>query len=323
MSRPPTKSGLSRDRPFPGLRPYRCEDHEFFFGREDQVFSLYRLLDHSRFVAVIGSSGSGKSSLVRAGLLPLLDQESRESTGRTWKMIQMHPGDMPIASLASAMASQLSSNDDPNIIAARRERIKFALRRSSFGLSDTRREIGDGGAAAIILVVDQFEELFRYAESRRGQDAKDIEDAHRREEATQFVQILLTASRDRALNIYILLTMRSDFIGDCANFHGLPEAVSASQFLVPSLTRDQREEVIRGPVEEDEATIEPALVERLLNDGGDEIDQLPVLQHCLLRVWEAAVHRRQAKSSTLTEAGSSISRSAALRRPVKPRRGNA
>ena len=102
MSTAPTRSALSPDRPFPGLRPYRFEDHDFFFGREDQIFALYRLLDHSRFVAVVGSSGSGKSSLVRAGLLPLLDKESHEPTGRVWNMIQIHPGDSPVANLAAA-----------------------------------------------------------------------------------------------------------------------------------------------------------------------------------------------------------------------------
>src|ERR1700741_5499003 len=101
MNSASTRSYLSGDRPFPGLRPYRFEDPEFFFGREDQIFALYRLFDHSRFVAVVGSSGCGKSSLVRAGLLPLLDKESNEPTGRTWKMIQMNPGVAPSGNLAN------------------------------------------------------------------------------------------------------------------------------------------------------------------------------------------------------------------------------
>jgi tetratricopeptide (TPR) repeat protein len=272
-------SSLSANRPFPGLRPYRFEDHEFFFGRENQIYSLYGLFDHSRFIAVVGSSGSGKSSLVRAGLLPRLDEES-------WKRVEFHPGDTPIGNLASAMASQLWPNDDPSIAAAQRERIRFALRRSSFGISDALREIASLGDASIILVVDQFEELFRY--STKQQISMTASDAQRDEEAKSFVQLLLAASRDRALNVYVLLTMRSDFIGDCANFPGLPEAVSASQFLVPSLSRDQREEVIQQPIEKAHATIEPELVQQLLNDSSDDIDQLPVLQHCLLRVWEAA-----------------------------------
>ncbi|MGH6783449.1 MAG: hypothetical protein ACREBP_02375, partial [Sphingomicrobium sp.] len=96
------------------------------------------------------------------------------------------------------------------------------------------------------------------------------------------------ASRTPARKVHVLLTMRSDFIGECARFHGLPEAVSATQFLVPSLTRDQLEEVIREPIAKAGATIEPALVERLLNDCDHDLDQLPVLQHCLLRLWQQA-----------------------------------
>jgi tetratricopeptide (TPR) repeat protein len=298
MSTAPTRSALSPDRPFPGLRPYRFEDHDFFFGREDQIFALYRLLDHSRFVAVVGSSGSGKSSLVRAGLLPLLDKESHEPTGRVWKMIQMHPGDSPVANLAAAMTQQFFAQDEPNIAAAKCERIKYALRRSSFGMSGALKEIESIENASIMLVVDQFEELFRYASKRQGMEAD--EETQKHEEALQFVQILLAASRDRALNVYVLLTMRSDFIGDCAGFPGLPEAVSASQFLVPSLSRDQREEVIQQPIEKAHATIEPELVQQLLNDSGDDIDQLPVLQHCLLRVWEAAGTVAEGPSPHLT-----------------------
>jgi hypothetical protein len=82
--------------------------------------------------------------------------------------------------------------------------------------------------------------------------------------------------------------MRSDFIGDCARFHGLPEAVCEAQFLVPSLTRDQLNDVIRLPIEKAGASIEPKLVERLLNDCSTEMDQLPVLQHCLSRLWDQA-----------------------------------
>jgi tetratricopeptide (TPR) repeat protein len=102
------------------------------------------------------------------------------------------------------------------------------------------------------------------------------------------VQILLDADRRRIPNVRVLITMRSDFIGDCANFHGLSEAVSATQYLVPNLTRSQLEEAIRKPVEKAGGTIEPELVERLLNDCGDALDQLPLLHHCLMRLWDRA-----------------------------------
>jgi hypothetical protein len=275
---------LSAEHPFPGLRPFDFPDSAFFFGREEQVFALYRLLDRSRFLAVIGSSGSGKSSLVRAGLLPLLRNETLGRGGRVWRVADpIRPGDDPIERLADALAKLAPRGTDDAEASVRRERIELALNESSFGIENALAEIPDLGDETVVLVVDQFEELFRYA--RAGDDT--IRTAMWREEAASFVQLLLEGSRSRKRSINIVITMRSDFIGDCSQFQGLPEAVSAAQFLVPSLTRDQREDVIRKPLERAGATIEPLLVQRLLNDVDTELDQLPVLQHTLLRLWES------------------------------------
>jgi tetratricopeptide (TPR) repeat protein len=297
---------LSADHPFPGLRPYAFEDSPFYFGREDQIFSLYRLLDRSRFIAVVGSSGSGKSSLVRAGLLPLLDAETKNAGGRPWRWVEMRPGDTPLKRLAAALTSLLpEAGDDVGraVNAARRERIDFALRQSSFGLVEALDKIEGLGEHSFVLVVDQFEELFRYAAPPTSHRAAPGAEVLWREDAAHFVQLLLEVSRNRTRAVQVVITMRSDFIGDCARFHGLPEAVSATQFLVPSLTRDQREEVIRRPIEKAGATIDPTLVERLLNDSGDDLDQLPVVQHCLMRLWDRAGADAKASTSAGSDAG--------------------
>jgi tetratricopeptide (TPR) repeat protein len=278
---------LSNERPFPGLRPFGFADRAFFFGRERQAFALYRLVQNGRFIAVIGGSGSGKSSLVLAGLQALLADETADSGGPTWAFVDMRPGGAPITRLAGAL-SKLSAKDSPDETARRRDRIEWTLRQSSFSFESALAEAGGLGGRSLILVVDQFEELFRFGLAGLGYRRGGVEEARRRDEATQFVQILLDADRRRIENVRVLITMRSDFIGDCANFHGLPEAVSATQYLVPNLTRSQLEEAIRRPIEKAGGTIEPELVERLLNDCGDELDQLPVLQHCLMRLWDRA-----------------------------------
>ena len=280
-------SAVSAEHPFPGLRPFTYQDHEYFFGREDQTYALYRLIDRSHFIAVVGSSGSGKSSLVRAGLLPLLDIETGETGGHSWLWREMRPGDAPLQRLTGLLAS-LSNDDDPIVASGRRERIAAQLQRSSFGISEALAETNSLAGKSIVLVIDQFEELFRYATTVSGKVGLTGEEVRARDEATQFVQLLLEASRAPSIRIHVILTMRSDFIGDCARFHGLPEAVCAAQFLVPSLTRDQLDDVIRKPTEKAGATIDPELVERILNDCGTEMDQLPVLQHCLSRLWEEA-----------------------------------
>ncbi len=134
---------LSAERPFPGLRAFTFEDREFFFGREQQIFALYRLLDLSRFIAVVGGSGSGKSSLVRAGLEPLVEQESEADGGRPWMLATMHPGEAPISSLSDALASlhgKIAGAADTADHAIRRSRIEHALRRSSRGLLQLIRD---------------------------------------------------------------------------------------------------------------------------------------------------------------------------------------
>jgi tetratricopeptide (TPR) repeat protein/energy-coupling factor transporter ATP-binding protein EcfA2 len=278
---------LSNERPFPGLRPFGFGDRSFFFGRERQAFALYRLVENGRFIAVIGGSGSGKSSLVLAGLQALLADETADSGGPAWAFLDMRPGGAPITRLAGAL-SKLSAKDSADESARRRDRIEWTLRQSSFSFESALAEAGGLGGRSLILIVDQFEELFRFGLAGVGYRRGGVEEARRRDEATQFVQILLDADRRRIQNVRVLITMRSDFIGDCAFFQGLSEAVSATQYLVPNLTRSRLEEAIRNPIEKAGGTIEPELVERLLNDCGDELDQLPVLQHCLMRLWDRA-----------------------------------
>jgi len=285
----PRDGRLSAERPFPGLRPFEFSESAFFFGRAEQIFGLYRLLELSQFVAVVGSSGSGKSSIVRAGLLPVLAEESKEAAesgaGGAWRWIELRPGDAPLGRLADrlaevvAPAAEASENEVERL--ARRERIEFALSRSSLGLVEALAGSAALAGRKLLIVVDQFEELFRYTASGPGRDRF-------RDEAALFVQLLLEATGGPDRQVHVIITLRSDFIGECARFYGLPEAVSGCQFLVPALARDQREEIIRRPLEAAAASIEPALVEQLLNDAGDDLDQLPVLQHCLQQLWEEA-----------------------------------
>ncbi|MGA8574347.1 MAG: WD40 repeat domain-containing protein [Candidatus Cybelea sp.] len=286
-----TPAYTTEEHPFPGLRPFDFQDAAYFFGRERDVNSVYRLLEFSKFIAVIGSSGSGKSSLVRAGLVPLLEREKASGSGRNWRIATMHPSNAPACELAKALAE----------LVGRKEAVPSLLERlegSTFGLADIRSALPELGVDPIFLIVDQFEELFRYAAPGGIAQADRASQAIWKERAAHFVALLLEATRSRTANLYVLITMRSDFIGDCAQFADLPQAVSATQFLVPGFNRDQREAVICKPIAEaakkiPTARIDPVLVDRLLNDAGDELDQLPVLQHCLARMWERSKPRHE------------------------------
>jgi hypothetical protein len=258
--------------PFPGLRSFSQDESELFFGREGQSDELARKLGQTRFVAVVGTSGSGKSSLARAGLLPSLEGGCLVKAGSNWRLVDMRPGGRPIDHLAAALdAAKISTSPvDPEL-----------LRNSSLALVDLARtayraEHLDRDENLLILV-DQFEELFRYK-------ARDSNMADRDEKAA-FVKLLLEVSKQREFSVYVVITMRSDFLGDCARFRDLPEAINAGQYLIPRMTRDQRRDAIEGPIQMAGSTIAPRLVQRILNDAGEDPDQLPVMQHALMRTW--------------------------------------
>ena len=287
-------SDLGPERPFPGLRPYAYTDASWFCGRELQTSALYSLVERNRFTAVVGSSGSGKSSLVRAGLLPALQAETEDAGGKCWSCFEMRPGDAPMARLAASLAGPApAAETDPDrhaIVVGLRDSIEFVLRRSSFGIRDALRELRLLDSRTVLLLIDQFEEIFRFADLGRDESDQSA-DPVARHEAAAFVDLLLQASRLSDCAVHVVLTIRSDYLGECARFQGLPQAATQSQFLVPAMTRDQREQAIREPIRRANATVNDHLVEQVLNDGTDELDQLPVLQHALMRTWEHARSR--------------------------------
>ncbi|MDA7628597.1 hypothetical protein N8843_08140 [Verrucomicrobia bacterium] len=259
--------------PFPGLRPFEFDENYLFFGREEQVTQLLQRLGNTRFLAVVGASGSGKSSLVRAGLLPELHGGTMTSTSIAWELAIMRPGGDPLSNLAEALvASDLfGEENEENILQTR-----ATLTRSGLGLIEAYRHSEIEKGTNLLLLVDQFEEIFRFRQN--GEKAS--------QEASHFIQLLLETARQSEVPVFIILTMRSDFLGDCAEFQGLAEAVNEGEYLIPRLNRKQRARAIEGPVKVGGAEISPRLKQQLLNDIGDDPDQLPILQHALMRMWD-------------------------------------
>ena len=268
--------------PFPGLRPYQPSESDLFFGRHEQIDELLDKLDERRIVAVVGISGSGKSSLVRAGLIPSLERGFLGVTGSRWRVAILNPGVDPVGELCRSVGGALGVNESSAMA---------ELERSSFGVVElTKSYLPEG--ENLLIFVDQFEEVFRYQKDSARRD--------QREASTAFVKLLLTAAgRSEVpvaeiadLPIFVVLTMRSDYLGKSSEFRGLPEALNDSQYLVPRMTRDQIKEAIEGPISMSGARITPRLVQRLLNDAGDNPGRLPVLQHALKRTWDVSLSTR-------------------------------
>ena len=263
--------------PFVGLRPFEAEESLLFFGRGAQTRELMQQLHASRFLAVVGGSGCGKSSLIRAGLIPKLHGGFLVEDRDVWLVARMKPGDAPILNLAAALLDA-TGRDDPAQYSGR-----FAEDIREQGLPGILAHLApylEKTDANLLVLVDQFEELFRFGVHGTGH--------HQNEAAADFVALMLGLAEQRNMPVYVAMTMRSDFLGDCDIFLGLPEAMNRSQYLVPRLTRQQRREAIEGPVRLYRGDITSRLTDRILNETGEARDDLPVLQHALMRTWTVA-----------------------------------
>jgi WD40 repeat protein/energy-coupling factor transporter ATP-binding protein EcfA2 len=314
------ENNCSQRSPYPGLRPFTEAESDLFFGREKHTAQLRSKLERNRFVAVVGSSGSGKSSLVRAGLIAQLKglgdpddtQTPTQDEQLRWRVAEMRPGGCPIGTLARALVSPSALGPERALLFAdlqeekRREALEgdaafvaATLRRGPLGLAEVLRETSLPTDTRLLIFVDQFEEIFRFRNEGPANVSPDSiakgRGAAVRErwvnEAEAFVALLLATNERNDLGVHLLLTMRLDYLSDCAVFTGLPEAISASQFLTPRLTREQRCASIVAPARLYGGDVAPDLVNTLLNDTGPESDQLPLLQHCLMRMWTIAQER--------------------------------
>ena len=272
--------------PFPGLRPFSIEDAHLFFGREGQVDEILEKLYKNRSVAVIGYSGSGKSSLMYCGLIPVLYGGFMTETGPHWKVIITRPGNSPIENLTNDAIEFLIKEgrirqEDQQIHKAI---IGSVLRSGNNGLVELTKYLQANHDENIFFFIDQFEELFRFRELGSDENLN---------EATAFVNLLLTAVAQQRVPAFVALSMRSDFIGECASFPGFTQMINDSNYLVPQMSRDQKRMAIEGPIAVGGGRISLRLVKRLLSDIGDNQDQLPILQHALMRTWDYWIANRE------------------------------
>jgi len=272
-----TNNGNSLFNPFPGLRPFKVEESHLFFGREGQSEDILSKLSDNQFVAVIGASGSGKSSLIYCGLVPTLYGGFIGESKSKWNIIASRPGNSPIDNLATAILEKKQESGEKDI-QIKQKIDSSILRSSSNGLVELLDQSFNFEEENVLVIIDQFEELFRYKSS------KDDQSTYNESEA--FVKLLVTANKTSDVPVYVVLTMRSDFIGECSQFHELTELINDSNYLVPQMTRDDFKMAIEGPIAVGGANIETQLVQQLLNEVGDNPDQLPILQHALMRTWD-------------------------------------
>lgn len=282
--------------PYTGLRSFTEEESLYFKGREENIESATEQLQRNKFLMLTGASGDGKSSLVYAGIIPNARAGFLKSKYTQWCVADFRPERSPFKNLCKSVANQL---DIPNVNTVESElqhgfSALVDLYRNSKRYTDPDsvawQQADEAGRAAmkrdaanLIILVDQFEEFFTNPENyHRGAPSRD---------SNLVLNILLETARialEENLPIYIVFTMRSDFIGQCAAFRGLPEYIGFSQFFVPRLNRSQLQQVIEEPATLSGNRITRRLTERLIHDLTEGVDQLPILQHALNQIWVAA-----------------------------------
>ena len=259
------------------MRSFRRDEADIFFGRSKVISKIIQRLETQRFVTITGPSGCGKSSLISAGLLPALDSLG---TDTELDVVAMRPGDAPLRNLAQAISTREPAKSSGSLA-----EIEAVLRSGPRGLIELVRGFAPSG---FVLLVDQFEEIFRFLFSGSQDDFRRAEMGHARHDGHVFVDTLLTAAQSIDVPVKIVMSLRADFIGDSAEFHGLPEALNEGQFLVPRLTRHELMEAIEGPVRVFNAQVDAELVNQCLNEMEAGPDQLALMQHAMHRVWTSA-----------------------------------
>jgi len=282
--------------PYTGLRSFTEEESLYFKGREDDIDQATAQLQKNKFLMLTGASGDGKSSLIYAGIIPNARAGFLKSAYTQWCVADFRPERTPFQNLARSVSRQLDI-PDVQIVEAELQHGFSALvdlyknskryvdtNSRDWQLSDEKgRAALKRQAANLIVLVDQFEEFFTNPEN--------YQHGHPSRESGLVLNLLLETARialEEDLPLYVVFTMRSDYIGQCAAFRGLPEYLGFSQYFVPRLNRVQLQQVIEDPAELSGNRISRRLTERLIHDITEGVDQLPILQHALNQIWVAA-----------------------------------
>jgi WD40 repeat protein/serine/threonine protein kinase len=261
---------LAVENPYKGLRAFEEGDAADFFGREVLVGRLLNRLSESRFLAVVGPSGSGKSSVVKAGVLPALRQ-GKLPNSQNWFIMDLVPGNHPLEKLQSALLG----------IAVHSLDLGARLRKDERGLVEIMRDVLPNDGSELLLVIDQFEEVFTQVTDER--------------ERVHFLESLRLAISDPSSRLRVIVTLRADFYDRPLLYPLFGELVRQHTEVVLPLSPEELEQAIVGPAERVGLSIEPTLIAAIVADVNEEPGALPLLQYALTELFE----KRQGMTLTL------------------------
>jgi WD40 repeat protein/energy-coupling factor transporter ATP-binding protein EcfA2 len=266
--------------PFPGLRPFRItatEDESLiFYGRNRAKDEILSRLNSSHLVFVVGPSGCGKSSLLKVGVIPALEAGLLTHAGANWRTAEMRPGNHPVRNLAYALAALQTDADKRDIS----DQYYDLLCSDESGLWLAAETLAPRTAPnPLLILIDQFEEVFSQTSAQS--------------ERTLLLELIVAFWVKAHPNLFLVVTMRTDFLEQCANFPKLADVINATLFITPVLRDSEIKSVVSLPPEPYHGTVEPKLVEAMVKDTSSEFgynpDHLPLMQHALSWLWNKAI----------------------------------
>ena len=252
--------------PYRGLLAFREEDAQFFFGREIFVQRLVETVQIKQLVAVIGSSGSGKSSVVFAGLIPQLRSQ------QNWLIVSLRPGERPFWNLAAQLVTfiELQISEAEQLVEV--NKLNQALQQRDLELEEViTHTLEKNNYNRFLLVIDQFEELYTLCREQL--------------ERQKFLDCLLNTIQQNP-NFQLVLTMRADFLGYALSYPPLVDILQNASVFLSSMTHEELKDVIEKPAQMLGLEIESGVTERILQDVENEPGILPLLEFTLTQLWE-------------------------------------
>ena len=282
---------LSTLCPYKGLQFFREEDAEFFFGRDSAIVLLHKSVQARPFVFLVGPSGSGKSSVVRAGLVPKLRRETREP----WEIVTMVPGDRPFHNLAAVLLPLLETDLGELDRLRKTGELAAELQHGIIELRDVVGRILEKqvGTRHLLLVVDQWEELYTYQDSKspltpllpRGES-----EPPQAAQPTLFIDRLLATQQQQG-SFKVVASLRADFMGRALEHRGLSEQLQKGTVMLGPMTDDELQQAIENPAQLAGVAFEPGLAKLIVDDLTGEPGSLPLLEFCLTALYETRQNR--------------------------------
>jgi WD40 repeat protein len=275
---PPSPSSPDDDHlpcPYQGLFHFGPEEADFFFGREIFIEQLYTATQSRKFIPLLGASGSGKSSVVLAGLVPRLQKQGH------WQFTHFRPGSEPFHALALALVPLYTPELNATEKIAQGRTLATYLEQGTISLSDIFAQIQQNHPThRVLLIADQFEEIYTLCPQQ--------------EIRHQFLDCLLASLTKPSSPMVLVTTMRADFLANALSYRPFADVLQNADLKIAAMNREELTQVITKPAEKLGVSFEGRLVERILDDVADQPGNLPLLEFALTQLW----NQRQGKQLT-------------------------